>query len=538
MFKSMDKMIRLKKAGFAMAFLLCSGINAQITILSYDLQFEFDLRKQAITGINTISFSSAHAIRALDLMLFPELKIDSLHANDQSVSYTRSKDSLFIQFRYPIRPEKNNNLTIYFSGKPKQALKPPWSGGFVWTTDSLQRPWVNVSCQNEGAQLWWPVYPPLDAEPLNTKLTFIIPDSLEVVSNGRKTRETGLSGNRKAVEWQVSYSINTYNISFYIGKYVLIADTLLRNGKVLDLSYYVLDYEKDKAEAWFGKQVKMMLRCFEDAFGAFPFENDGYKIVQSTYAGMEHQTAIAYGNGFASGYNGLDYSGLNLDFDFILVHESGHEWWGNSISKKEKADFWIHEAFCTYAEKVYVACRYGDEMAEKYIFNKRKLVENKKPIAGKYTPAIEAIDLYAKGALFLNNLEHIFNRNGNWNVFLKSFAERNKNANISTQDIIQQFSVAAGMDLKFIFMQYLYHSSLPELEYQIKKDDRGATLRYRWNADVSGFNMPLKAQIDYNYDEWFYPETTWKELRLNSTALKYFKWRDDLFYASFVQTVD
>jgi len=276
-----------------------------------------------------------------------------------------------------------------------------------------------------------------------------------------------------------------------------------------------------------------MLRCYENAFGLYPFENDGFKIVQSTYAGMEHQSAIAYGNGFSPGYLGDDYSGLGLDFDFILVHETGHEWWGNSISKKTKADFWIHEAFCTYAEKVYVKCRYGEETAEKYIYKKRALVKNESPIVGKKSHLLETLDLYTKGSLIINNMEHIISRKNKWEVFLRKFAEENKHKNIETEDIIRQFSLAAGMPLKAVFEQFLYYKDLPELEYIIDKDDHGFLLRYRWNADIQGFDMPIKAKIDQDYEEWFYPETTWKEYKLTKSGAPFFQWREDLFYVKF-----
>jgi aminopeptidase N len=508
-------------------------VRSQVIVESYDLFFEVNVSEKSISGYNKATFEVGQEMKTIHFALLSEMRADSAIFNNKQIPIKRLKDSLELSFPEELIKNKRYALTIYFHGKPREAKLPPWSGGFVWTKDSLNRDWVNLACQGEGAQLWWPVHPDLSNEPKKASMTFLYPAHLTLVSNGRKTKEEKFSPDKKLVKWEVSYPINTYNITFYLGNYVLISDTLNRQEKTLELSYYVLDYNKEKAEKWFGKEVKPMLRCYENAFGLFPFERDGFKLVQSTYAGMEHQSAIAYGNGFSSGYLGDDYSGLGLDFDFILVHETGHEWWGNSISKKTKADFWIHEAFCTYAEKVYVKCRYGEETAEKYIYKKRALVKNESPIAGKESHLLETLDLYTKGSLIINNMEHIISRKNNWEVFLRRFAEENKHKNIETEDIIRQFSLAAGMPLKAVFEQFLYHKDLPELEYIIEKDDRGFLLRYRWNADIQGFDMPIKAKIDQDYEEWFYPQTTWKEYRLTKSGAPFFQWREDLFYVKF-----
>jgi aminopeptidase N len=513
--------------------ILCSHGLAQNQIMSYDLLFEVFPDEQKIKGRNSITLKFGQYRSDLLLALAEQLDVDSIHLGGIGIDHKRSKDTLLISLAKVDKSKKEVQVDVYFSGKPKTAVLPPWSGGFIWEKDSLGRHWINVACQNEGAQLWWPVDPNLRYEPQRASVSVIAPSTLEAISNGRMAKRQSLADGKTLSKWEISYPINTYNISIYLGHYTLITDTLLRNGKSLDLHYYVLDYEKEKAKRWFGQEVKPMLRCYESAFGAYPFENDGFKIVQSTYAGMEHQSAIAYGNGFAPGYKGEDYSGLELDFDFILVHETGHEWWGNSVSKKTREDFWIHEAFCTYAEKVYVKSRYGEETAEAYMRHKRSMVKNKYPIAGSLQPLLETTDLYTKGALFISNLEHIIRKNTSWEAFLKSFAEENKHKNIETRDVIQQFSKAAGFDLNPVFEQFLYHTNIPVLEYFFESFGKNEwILHYRWRADMEKFNMPMMAQIN-NRVEWFFPNTTWKTQLISIENPKNFAWRDDLFYANF-----
>ncbi|MFN4122517.1 MAG: M1 family metallopeptidase [Flavobacteriales bacterium] len=513
--------------------ILSSRGLAQNQIVSYDLLFEIFPEEKKIKGHNRITFKAAQTQKKLQLALKEPLGVDSIILSGIKIDFKRNKDTLLIPLAKIDKSRPNLNVDIYFSGKPQTAVMPPWSGGFIWEKDSLGRHWVNVACQNEGAQLWWPVDPDLSNEPQSASISIIAPATLEAISNGRLAKKQSLADGKTLSKWEVSYPINTYNISIYLGHYVLITDTLQRNGKTLDLHYYVLDYEKEKAKRWFGEEVKPMLRCYESAFGTYPFENDGFKIVQSTYAGMEHQSAIAYGNGFAPGYKGEDYSGIGIDFDFILVHESGHEWWGNSVSKKSREDFWIHEAFCTYAEKVYVNCHYGNEIAEAYMRNKRSMVKNKYPIAGRLQPLLETTDLYTKGALFISNLEHIIRRNTSWEVFLKSFAQENKHKNIETRDVITQFSQAAGFDLNHIFEQFLYYTNLPILEYHFESFEKNEwILHYRWNADVAKFNMPVTAQIN-DRNEWFYPGAEWKTQLISIENPKDFSWREDLFYAKF-----
>jgi aminopeptidase N len=518
---------------FALTPLTHSLVNAQNEILSYDLEFEIFPEQKFIKGTNKITFLSEQPSGILHLALFENMKVTSVKVNNKNAVYNRSGDSLLISFK----TKSKDNLTclIAFEGKPKQAIFPPWSGGFIWGKDSLNRNWVNVACQNEGAQLWWPVDPDLSKEPKRASMTFIAPDAYQTISNGRKIKEETLPNGRTLSKWQVNNPINTYNISLYLGHYTLIQDTLQRPNGILDLQYYVLDYDKDRARNWFASEVKPMLRCFEQALGTYPFEDDGFKLVQSSYAGMEHQSAIAYGNGFSHGYKGEDYSGIGLEFDFILVHETGHEWWGNSVSKKTKEDFWIHEAFCTYAEKVYVNCRFGEAAAEAYMRHKRTMVKNKFPIAGNKMPLLETSDLYTKGSLFISNLEHIVGKKTSWKNFLKDLTITNKHRNIETKDVIDAFSKAADFDLQFVFNQYLYHTQLPVLEYYIEEYGKeGFLIHHRWNAEVQDFNMPVLANTE-GADTWFYPTSEWQISYFAIGDADDFSWRDDLFYAHFVK---
>ncbi|HEY0261528.1 MAG TPA: M1 family aminopeptidase, partial [Chitinophagales bacterium] len=330
------------------------------------------------------------------------------------------------------------------------------------------------------------------------QITCIVPANLEAVCNGNLRREKYISDKQKAFTWFVSYPINLYNVTFYIGKYTHLRDDLTySDGSHLDLDYYVMPYNEMKARQQF-EQVKPMLLCYEKYLGKYPFMRDGYALVESPYLGMEHQSAIAYGNKYKSGYDGHDYSQMGLLFDYIIIHESGHEWWGNNVSCSDMADMWIHESFCTYTESIFVECNFGKDKAIQYINSQKKRVKNEAPIQGVVGSNREGSgDMYAKGSLMLNSLRSVINNDTLWWNIVKGIQDSFKLKTVSAEDIIGYFNEKAQRNLTPIFKQYLKYGRLPKLHYSVKKVGiKDYELSCHWEADVPDFNMPVIVEAD------------------------------------------
>ncbi|HRF77269.1 MAG TPA: M1 family aminopeptidase, partial [Chitinophagales bacterium] len=331
--------------------------------------------------------------------------------------------------------------------------------------------------------------------------------------------------------WKVSYPINNYNVSLNIGKYVHFSDVYTQtNGKDLALDYYVLDYNLEVAKKQF-EQVKPMMACYEKYLGPYPFYKDGFAMVETPYLGMEHQSVIAYGNKYQTGYLGFDYSGIGLDFDYIIIHETGHEWWGNNVSMKDLADMWIHEGFCTYSESIYVECLYGNETALDYINASKRSISNDRPIIGLYNVNSEGSgDMYQKGAVFLNTLRYQVNNDPLWwNIILgiqKDFAKQT----VTTAQIENYISRKAGKDFSKLFDQYLRHANIPVLEYKFQRTSAGLELNFRWVADVAGFDMPIRYISKGGKPVWVNPTTEWQLLNIEGLDEKTFKWDTRHFY--------
>src|SRR5690606_32974746 len=330
-------------------------------------------------------------------------------------------------------------LRFYYSGNPKVAKNAPWDGGFVFKKDDNGKPWVGVAVQGTGASLWYLVKDhESDAPDNGASIKVAVPNGLMNVSNGRFKGSEDLKNGYTRWDWEVKNPINNYDITVNIADYVHIHD----NYKGLDLDYYVLSYNKEKAEEQF-KQVKPMMECFQTKFGEYPFKEDGYKLVETPYLGMEHQSAVAYGNNYKMGYRGgdLSYTGVGLTFDYIIIHETGHEWFGNSITSKDIADMWIHESFTTYSETVYLECKLGYDKAMQYVYGQRMGVRNDKPVIGIFGVNREGSgDMYYKGALMLNTIRHIVNDDDKWWAMLLKYSETYKKQVIEGQDVINFFS--------------------------------------------------------------------------------------------------
>src|SRR5690554_4958578 len=483
-------------------------------VLHYDLDIKVNPDERYISGSNEIRFKVVENTKRIQLDLFENMRVDSIYdfrgGAWEKVSYSREYDAVFVDFTEELKRDSEKLILVFYSGKPKEAKNAPWDGGFVWKKDSNGKPFVGVAVQGTGASLWYPCKDSQSDEPdYGVGISISVPDNLVAVSNGwlcgKSARKYNNDGSNSTLpikykedndyiryDWCVTYPINNYNITLNIGDYVDFYDELDN----LNISYYVLRENKQKAKKHFEADVKPMLKCFQDKFGPYPFPEDGYKLVEAPYLGMEHQSAVAYGNRYKKGYLGNDISGsgVGMLFDFIIIHETGHEWFGNSITSKDIADMWIHEAFTTYSEAVYVECRWGYDKAMQYINGQSRMVENRKPVVGHFGVNFKpkSADMYYKGALMLNTIRHIVNDDEKWWQLILDYSNHFKHQIIEADDVIEFFTKQSKIDLKPVFEQYLYHSDLPEL--QIKPVKNG--FNYYWQTDVKNFEMPVEITLN------------------------------------------
>lgn len=475
-------------------------------VLRYDLNIKINPDERSIVGFNDISFKVVESTSKIQIDLFDNMLIDSIIYNTKKLNYTREFNAVFIDF--PVRLTKNatEKIRFYYSGKPKVAKRAPWDGGFVFKKDRNGNHHVGVAVQGTGASLWYPVKDTQTDEPDNgVTIKVAVPNGLMNVSNGRLMGSEDLKNGYTRWDWEVKNPINTYNITINIADYAHIHDTY----KGLELDYYVLKENETKAQSHF-EEVKPMMDCFQSKFGAYPFIEDGYKLVETSYLGMEHQSAVAYGNKFLKGYLGSDLSGtgVGLSFDYITIHESGHEWFGNSITSSDIADMWIHEGFTQYSEIVYVECLLGYEKAMEYAYGLRKNVRNDRPIIGQCCVNNEGSgDMYPKGALLVNTLRHVINDDEKWWKMILKYAETYRHKIIDTPTVIAFFNTESGMNLTSIFNQYLQHTTIPTLE--IKK--KGNKISYRWQAEEPNFTMPIDTKIK-GKEMRIFPTNQWQKL--------------------------
>lgn len=456
-------------------------------VLRYDLNITINPENRSITGYNAITFKWMSPTNQIQLDLFENMQVDSIVFGSKKLNYTREFDAVFIEVESEMQNTKEPTLIFYYSGVPKEAKRAPWDGGFVWKKDSNGKDFIGVAVQGTGASLWYPVKDHQTDEPnRGASIKVAVPNGLMNVSNGRFLGKEDLKNGYTRWDWEVKSPINNYNIVINVADYVHIHD----HHKGLDLDYYVLRENEAKARKHF-EEVKPMLDCFQEKFGAYPFIEDGFKLVETPYLGMEHQSAVAYGNKYLKGYMGNDMTGtgVGLLFDYITIHETGHEWFGNSITSKDIADMWIHESFTTYSESVFVECQFGYEKAMEYINGQKKMVGNRKPVIGQFGVNFKTgnSDMYYKGALMLNTLRHIINEDSKWWTILRKYAETFRHQIIETKDVVDFFTKESGINLGPVFNQYLNYKNLPELELRVVKKKVEA----RWNTDVSDFEMPV-----------------------------------------------
>lgn len=476
-------------------------------VQQYTLDVAVDIPKQSISGSNIITYKVLNADNSMQIDLQDPMQIDEIVQNGKRLTFTSDGNAHFIALKEKQIAGKIYKLTIFFSGKPVVAKRPPWDGGFTWSKDSNGKDFVATSNQGIGASIWWPLKDhPSDEPDKGVIISITTPKDLMDVSNGRLISEKD-NTDSKTWTWQVINPINTYGVNINIGDYIHLKDSYKGENGILDMDYYVLRENEAKAKEQF-KQAPMMMEAFENWFGPYPFYEDGYKLVQAPYLGMEHQSSVTYGNKFENGYLGRDLSGTGwgLKFDFIIIHESGHEWFANNITDKDVADMWIHEGFTAYSENLYLDYFFGKEASAEYVIGTRKNIQNDRPIIGSYNVDNEgSSDMYYKGANMLHTLRQLFNDDDKWRQALRGLNKTFYHQIVTTKQIEDFLSEKSELDLKPFFDQYLRTVMIPLFEYKIQD----SVLKYRYGNVVDGFNIPVIALIN-GQEQWLYPTTLWQ----------------------------
>lgn len=474
----------------------------------YHLDIKVNPLDSTITGSNTIKYQVLQEYNRMQIDLQKPMDIYKVIQDGKTLKFTREGNVFFIELLAQQTASETKELTIFYGGKPKVAVNPPWDGGITWKKDSNGKLFIASSCQGLGASVWWPNKDHMYDEVENMHISVNVPGNLTDVSNGRLQSVKKLKDGTKTYNWYVSNPINNYGININIGDYVSFSEKYQGEKGNLDCTYYVLKDNLAKAREQF-KDVPRMLKAFEHWFGPYPFYEDSFKLVEAPYLGMEHQSSVTYGNGFKNGYRGRDLSGTGwgLKFDFIIIHESGHEWFANNITYKDIADMWIHESFTNYSESLFVEYYYGKEAGNEYVRGIRKNIENDKPIIGQYDVNNEgSSDMYYKGANMLHTIRQILNDDEKWRNILRGLNSTFYHQTVTTKQIEDYLTKEVGADLSTVFNQYLRDTRIPTLEYYFK----GGYLGYRWSNCVSGFNMPVKVTIN-GKDMWLKPKTDWKQ---------------------------
>ncbi|MCF6181085.1 M1 family metallopeptidase [Lutibacter sp.] len=479
----------------------------------YNLNIKVNPKTKSISGKNIITYKVLNSNQIMQIELQKPMKITKVTQNNTTLNYKKDGYSYFIELKNKQLIGDKNEVTIFFKGKPKIAVLPPWDGGLTWEKDSNGTDFIATSCQGDGASLWWPCKDHMYDEPDSMNINITTPNNLMDVSNGRLKKVTINNDNTKTYHWVVSNPISNYGVNMNIGDYAHFSEKYKGEKGILDCDYYVLKENLIKAKKQF-KQVPKMLEAFEYWFGPYPFYEDSYKLVEVPYLGMEHQSSITYGNHYQNGYLGRDLSGTGwgLKFDYIIIHESGHEWFANNITYKDIADMWIHESFTTYSESLFLDYYYGKNASSEYIIGLRKNIRNDKPIIGSYNVNNSGSgDMYSKGANMLHTLRQLVNNDAKWREILRGLNKEFYHQTVTTKQIENYLSEHTKIDLSAFFNQYLRDIQIPALAYKISDN----TLTYKWINIVDHFDMPLKVKIN-DSEKWIFPTNKWKKLKLDS----------------------
>ncbi|WP_025664832.1 M1 family metallopeptidase [Aquimarina megaterium] len=473
----------------------------------YHLDIAVDPDKKTISGKNTIHYKVLKEHNVMQIDLQPPLKIEKVLQNNKPLQVTSEGNAHFITLSTAQKENSKNAIEVYYSGKPREAVRAPWDGGISWKKDQNGKHFVASSCQGLGASVWWPNKDHMYDEVDSLLISVNVPSTLMNVSNGRLRKTEKHDNDTKTYHWFVSNPINNYGVNINIGDYVHFGEQYEGEKGKLDMDYYVLRDNLEKAKKQF-KDAPKMMKAFEHWFGPYPFYEDSFKLVEVPYLGMEHQSSVTYGNKYINGYlgNDLSGSGWGLKFDFIIIHESGHEWFANNITYKDAADMWIHEGFTAYSESLFLDYHYGKKAAAEYVIGTRKKIQNDSPIIGTYNVNNEgSSDMYLKGSNMLHTLRQLIEDDEKWRSVLRGLNSTFYHKTVTTKQIEDYISKETNIDLTQFFDQYLRTIKIPVLEYNFKD----GKLKYRYNNIVDKFDMPVRLFIDGN-PEWIQPNANWQ----------------------------
>ena len=459
----------------------------------YDLHVRVNPADSSIRGWNGITYRVLQPAQEMQIDLQMPLEVDSIVQDRHRLVFRRDGNAFFVRLAARQRAGDVKTVTVWYHGKPRVARRPPWDGGFTWARDSLGNLWIATTCEGLGASVWWPLKDYLGDEPDSQRIAITVPDSMTDVSNGRLRSTTHNGDGTTTWEWFVADPINSYDVAVNAGTYAHFTDTLAGEAGRLTRDFWPLAYHLDVARReW--QQATPMLQCFEHWFGPYPWYADGYKLVEAPHLGMEHQSAVAYGNHFLNGYLGRDLSrtGIGLQWDFIIVHESAHEWFGNNISVQDHADMWVHEGFAAYAEGIYTECQLGRSAGAAYLIGVRKGIRNDRPVIGPYgVNGNGSGDMYPKGANLLHTVRQLVDDDARWRGILRGLNHEFWHRTVTSNQVEAYISAQAGIDLGKVFDQYLRTTQVPEFDWKVE----GGTLSYRWANVVPGFAMPVRVQV-------------------------------------------
>ena len=492
----------------------------------YTLDVRVDPDRKYLAGTNRIRFRMLRDDTRIQVDLYANLNVDRILLGPTPLKYTREVNAVFVDFPDTLRAGREYAIDFHYSGTPIETGR---FGGIAFRTDPDGNHWINTACEGEGSSIWWPGKDQWRDEPdEGMELRVAIPNDLVDVSNGRFLGKTDLGDGYTRWDWRIHYPINSYNVSLNIGSYVHFAEKM---GD-LTLDYYVLPANIENARRQFA-QTRPMLEIYENVFGEYPFGKDGFKLIEVPYSGMEHQSAVTYGNRWANGYLERDWTGVgvSLKFDFIIIHESAHEWFGNAVSAADVSDMWIQEGWATYLEVIYVERLFGADAALKYVNGLKEKVRNTEPIISQRgihrTPPA---DQYFKGALFLHTLRSVVADEAKWWATLRDVYQKFKYQNIMTEELLAFMNARLGMNLTPIFDQYLRRAAIPTLELAFNEAEK--TVTYRWRADEREFAMPIRVAVSGTW-QTIQPTTEWKVMA-NAVPPDQFQVATELFYVNVV----
>lgn len=477
----------------------------------YELRVRVDPDKKSLDGSTTVFYKVIEPYQTLQIDLQPPLSINRVLQDGKPLNFKKEgANAYFITLEKSQQKGQLESVVVEYSGKPKVAKRAPWDGGFSWSKDKNGQHFVATSCQGLGASVWWPCKDHMYDEADSMLISVTVPQNLMDVSNGRLRKMTVNSDSTRTFDWFVQNPINNYGVNVNIGNYTHFSDTFAGEKGKLSMDYYVLPENLEKAKTQF-KQANDMLKAFEHWFGPYPFYEDGYKLVEVPYLGMEHQSSVTYGNKYGNGYLGRDLSGTGwgLKWDFIIIHESGHEWFANNITYRDVADMWIHESFTNYSENLFTEYFYGKDAGAEYVIGTRKIIGNREPIIGKYDVNKEGSgDMYPKGGNMLHTIRQIVNDDAQWRSILRGLNKTFYHQTVTTKQIEDYVSQQAKRDLSKVFDQYLRDIRIPVLEYKLSKKH----IEYRWTNCIAGFDMPVKIILDGKKELIIFPKTEVQKL--------------------------